>query len=258
MDIGKALTFYTEDERWVEKLAIGTGVLLISTILSTILVGVLGYFIVLGYCIRLMNNVKNGVTPVLPEWDQWGDDLVRGVKLFVVQFVWSLPLIVVMVPLFVGAAMADSSQSGSEFFGTVLILCGSCLAFLYGIFLFLVQPGFTVAFAEREEISDGLQVTKIWNWTMERIGQVALVMIVILVAGFIVQTVAFIAGILLCLVGLVVTVPLGQLIVYLFTYHLYGQLAQEGGSTAPAIADVEISPGSDEDDWEPPASIIEE
>lgn len=257
MDIGKALTFYTEDERWVEKLAIGTGVLLISTILSTILIGVLGYFIVLGYCIRLMNNVKNDVTPVLPEWDQWGDDLVRGLKLFVVQLVWSLPLIVVMVPLFIGAAMADSSQSGSEFFGTVLILCGSCLAFLYAIVLFLVQPGFTVAFAEREEISDGLQVTRIWNWTMERIGQVVLVMVVILVASFIVQTVAFIAGILLCLVGLVVTVPLSQLIVYLFTYHLYGQLAREGGSETSALTDAETLSASD-DDWEPPASIIEE
>ncbi len=257
MDIGKALTFYTEDERWVEKLAIGTGVLLISTILSVILVGVLGYFIVLGYCIRLMNNVKNDVTPVLPEWDQWGDDLVRGVKLFMVKFVWFLPLVLVMAPIIIGWAMADSGQSG-KFIGTVLVLCGSCLAFLYGIFFSLVQPGFTVAFAEREEISDGLQFTKVWSWTMERLGQVALVMIVILVASFIVQTVALIAGVILCLVGLVVTLPLGQLIIYLFTYHLYGQLAREGDSSAPAIADVELVSGSDDDDWEPPASIIEE
>ena len=93
---------------------------------------------------------------------------------------------------------------------------------------------------------------------MERLGQVALVMIVILVASFIVQTVALIAGVILCLVGLVVTLPLGQLIIYLFTYHLYGQLAREGDSSAPAIADVELVSGSDDDDWEPPASIIEE
>ena len=36
MDIGRALTYFTDDERWVEKTAIGTGVLLISTLLSLV------------------------------------------------------------------------------------------------------------------------------------------------------------------------------------------------------------------------------
>jgi hypothetical protein len=39
--------------------------------------------------------------------------------------------------------------------------------------------------------------------------------------------VAGITGLLLCIIGLIVTVPLGTLVTYLFQYHLYGQLARE-------------------------------
>ena len=42
MDIGKALTFITEDERYLEKLGIGVALLLISGIASVAFVGVLG------------------------------------------------------------------------------------------------------------------------------------------------------------------------------------------------------------------------
>lgn len=234
MDIGRALTFYMDDERWIEKVGIGTGVLLVSSLLSVVLIGVLGFFIVMGYTVRLMNNVKNDVTPVLPEWDQWGDDLVRGLKLFVVQFVWALPIILVIIPVVLGAAITDNSRNAGEFVGSMLILCGSCLSFLYGIFVTIVQPGFTVAFAEREDISDGLQVTKVWNWTQERLGDVIVVAIVYLVGSIIIGTVGSLVGVILCLVGLIVTIPLSQMVIYLLQYHLYGQLAREEGSTAPS------------------------
>lgn len=42
MDIGRALTYFSEDERWVEKTAIGTGLLLISSLLLVALIGVFG------------------------------------------------------------------------------------------------------------------------------------------------------------------------------------------------------------------------
>jgi hypothetical protein len=196
-----------------------------------------------------MNNVKNDVTPVLPEWDQWGDDLVRGLKLFVVQFVWSLPIILFIIPIVFGSALTDSGQGG-EFFGVALLLCGSCLAVLYGFFFMVIQPGITVAFAENEQISDGLQLSKIWNWTMDRLGQVVIVALVVLVAGAILQTIGAIVGLILCLVGVIVTVPLAYLITYFLTYHLYGQLARMGVASSDA-ADI---PGSDED-WIPPSII---
>lgn len=60
MDITKSLTFYLNDTRRVEKLNIGVALILISMILSPVLVGFLGYLILAGYCIRLVQNVRNG------------------------------------------------------------------------------------------------------------------------------------------------------------------------------------------------------
>ena len=114
MDIGRALTFYTEDERWIEKTAIGTGVILLSILLSFILVGVVGFLIVMGYGVRLLQNVRDDVSPVLPEWDQWGDDLSRGFKLFVVQLIWALPIILIVVPITIVTILVGNSGAAAQ------------------------------------------------------------------------------------------------------------------------------------------------
>lgn len=249
MDIGRALTFFTEDERWIEKTAIGTGVLLLSTLLTFILVGVVGFLIVMGYSVRLLQNVRDGVTPILPEWDQWGEDLSRGFKLFVVQFVWALPIVLISVPILILTVAVGSGGGDAEAFAFLLALCASCIIVIVGIAYTLIQPAVTIFFAEREEIGDGLQIARIWDWTRAHIGEVVIVTIVYLVGSTIIGTVGSIAGIILCGVGLLVTLPLAQLVIYYLQFHMYGQLAP----AAPAKAD-DLAPGG-EDDFTPPTII---
>lgn len=226
MDIGKALTFITDDPRWKEKLAIGTGVVLVSTILSFILIGVVGYLIVMGYMVRLLQNVRDNHTHPLPEWDQWGDDLVRGAKLFVVLLVWSLPIVVFAIPSAIGGALADSRADATVLMGNIILICSSCLMIIYGFLLAVIMPGATIAFSSNERISSGLQVREIWEWTQDNLGQVVIVAIVYLAASIGISLVASIVGVLLCVIGLIVTIPLATLVTYIFQHHLYGQLAR--------------------------------
>ena len=237
MDIGRALTYFSEDERWVEKTAIGTGLLLISTLLLVALIGVLGYFILFGYLVRLLQNVRDDVHPVLPEWDRWGDDLVRGVKLACVVVVWALPIVLIFFPAFIiSYIVAESTPYNSNYPGgsvaSIIMSCASCLSFLFGIAYAVMQPGFTIAFARNEAIGDGLQVSEIWDWTRDNIGNAAIVAILTVIASMIITTVGSIVGLILCVIGAVVTVPLSQLIVYYFQSHLYGQLARVAGEGA--------------------------
>lgn len=233
MDIGRALTYFSEDERWVEKTAIGTGLLLISSLLLVALVGVLGYFILFGYLVRLLQNVRDDVHPVLPEWDRWGDDLIRGVKLACVYLVWTLPIMLVSAPLFiVGVVISENVRSPDGDIGVILSVCALCLQFFVGIAYLVFQPGFTIAFARNETIKDGLQVSEIWDWTRDNIGNVAIVAILTVIASMIITTVGSIVGLILCVIGAVVTVPLSQLIIYYFQSHLYGQLARVAGEGA--------------------------
>lgn len=236
MDIGRSLTFYTEDPRWKEKLGIGIGVVLISSLLSFMLVGLVGFFILMGYCVRLLQNVRDGDTYPLPEWDQWGDDLARGLKLFVVTFIWVLPIIVALVPTILGGALADGSRNGGgEFIGVTLVLCGVCLATIYAFILLVLTPGISAMFAEDEQISSGLKIREIWQWTRERIGEVMIVTVLVIAVGFALSLIAPL-GAILCLVGLLITLPASVLLNYLITYHLYGQLARSGRSTSVAKA----------------------
>ena len=240
MDIGRALTFFTEDERWIEKTAIGTGVLLLSTLLSFVLVGIVGFLIVMGYSVRLLQNVRDGVNPVLPEWDRWGDDLSRGFKLFVVQFIWALPIILIIVPITLVSVLVGNSGGGdAEGFAVLLALCATCVSFIVAIFYMIIQPAITIFFAENEEISAGLQIGRIWDWTRSHIGEVMIVTIVYIVGSMIIGTVGSIAGVILCGIGLVVTLPLAQLVIYYLQFHLYGQLAPAlaGGSRSMDVAD---------------------
>ncbi len=239
MDIAKALTFITEDERWLEKLAIGVGIVLISSFLAPVLIGLLGFFIVAGYAIRLLQNVRDGQPRPLPEWNQWSEDFVRGLKIAIVTLIWALPIFVVVVPMGVGAALADSGREVAEIFGGLILFGSLSLTVLYGLVVAFLTPGFTIAFARDEEIRSGLQLTEIWQWTQQHLGQVLLIGIVYLAASFALGLVAMLTGLLLCGVGLLVTMPLSTLVMMLFQHHLYGQLARQSTEpTTPTIAAV--------------------
>lgn len=236
MDITKALTFITEDERWVEKLAIGVGVILVSGLLTPMLIGLLGFFIIAGYSIRLLQNVRDGQPRPLPEWNQWSEDFVRGFKIAVVTLIWALPIFVVVIPMGIGAALADSGRDAVEVFGSLIIFGGVCLTMIYGLIVTFLTPGFTIAFARDEEIRSGLQLTEIWRWTQQNLGQVVLVGIIYVAASFALSLVAMLTGALLCGVGLIATIPLSILVTMFFQHHLYGQLARGVPRSTPAAA----------------------
>lgn len=236
VDYAKSLTFITEDERWMEKLGIGTVVLIGSFLLSFILIGLVGFLIVAGYCVRLLQNVRDDHPKPLPEWDQWGDDLIRGFKLVVVSIVWALPSIILSIPLGIGNAMvANGGEDAVNVFGSMILLCGGCLTALYGLFVLLMTPGYSIAYARDEQISSGVQFSRILSWTRQNLSQVGVAVIVYLLASLVIGLVGGLGGLLLCIIGLVVTIPLATLVTYLFQYHLYGQLARafplDGGLT---------------------------
>jgi len=239
MDITKSLTFYLDDPRRIEKLGVGTAVVLIRTILAPVLIGMVGFVILTGYAIRLLQNVRDGVEYPLPEWDRWSEDLSVGFKYVVAVLVYALPLMVLWIPTAVGAAMTDSSR-GAGFVGVPLLVLGMCLITIYGIFLALASPGITIAFARDNEIRSAFDVSAIWEWTRAHVGPVIVATLVYLAASMVLAIGGSIVGALLCVVGLIVTVPLATLLTTVVQYHLYGQLAREYG--APVRNTTHVTP----------------
>ncbi len=248
MDFIKALTFITDDPRWKEKIAIGAALGLLSFLIVPV-------FIVIGYTLRLMQNIRDGRQLPLPEWDDWSGDLVRGFKLFVVYLIWALPLILVSIPMTIGGIMADSDNFARTL-GVTIVVGASCLTAIYGIFITLMTPGFTLWFARDEEIRSGLQLSEIFQWTREHITDVILFMLAYIVASFVISTVASIVGVLLCIVGLIVTLPVATFVIYVYQFNLLGQIAYKDSTgrvyyppAAAPVAPPPVAPppASDED-----------
>lgn len=249
IDYGKALSFFTEDPRWKEKLAIGTGVAIASFVVSAILVlapsfifymlfpwptastlssslvyGV-GVIFLAGYGVRLLQNVRDGQIQPLPEWNQWGNDLIRGFRLVVVNLIWLLPILIISIPAWLGNLILNNNNEAIAFLGGMLLTGGLCLIFLYDLFVAIMMPGFTIAFARDEQIGSGLQIRPIWQWTYQHLSQVISVAVICLIAQVVLAVIATTIGVILCGIGLFVTLPLAILVTYLFQAHLYGQLA---------------------------------
>ncbi len=81
MDIARAFSHPFADQNWLKKALIG-GVVMVIPVVD---------FMGLGYGVRHLRNLLDGVETPLPEWDSWGDDFRRGLYP-------SLALIIYMIP----------------------------------------------------------------------------------------------------------------------------------------------------------------
>jgi hypothetical protein len=225
MEFIKPLTAIPADPRWKEKLAIGTAVVLVSSFLMFILVGVLGYLILIGYCVRLMANIDKGERFPLPEWNDWSGDLSRGFKLGVVYVVWALPLLFLSLPMVFGGILTDSDSGIVNGIGALAMMVGYCLAMLYGLALLVFSPGYTIHFVRGgDQIGAGLRLSAVWEWTKGHVSEVILYTVAYIVASMIISIAASVVGVLLLCVGLIVTIPLGTLLQTVYQFNLLGQI----------------------------------
>lgn len=207
MDIGRAITYVFQDPQWLKKVLIG-GLLFFIPIIGWLIIG--------GYWLRIIRQVAQGNDVPLPEWNDFGGDLVRGLKGFVVYVVWALPVIVLAVCT--GALGVISDGTGSDAaraMAAALALVGNCLSFLISLVVAFFQPLFYSRLAMSEQIGDGLAFGAIFSEVQGRFVD----LLVVLLVAFVISLVASF-GLLLCLIGIVFTSFLG----YVMTCHLYGQV----------------------------------
>lgn len=238
MDVGKSLSFVFEDKRWLEKTLIGGLILLGTLVLSWTFIGlIVGAGLLYGYMVEVVRNVRRHAPYPLPEWDNWGDKIVLGIKYGIVYLVWSLPLLLIWIPFIILTILVGESGSdtASVIFAIVLV-CGTCVVLLYSLLLLLVSPGITIRFAERGNIADGLAVSAILSFTREHLGDVILAVIVILAVNLL----AAVVGLILCGIGLLFTNFWAMVVMG----HVYGQigLGKGTGLTSPPGPRYDLSP----------------
>ncbi|MCS7221289.1 MAG: DUF4013 domain-containing protein [Anaerolineae bacterium] len=225
MDIGKAFGFVFEDPEWLIKVLVGGLVILGGVLLSPILVGFFLLFVLEGYSIQLLKNVRDGLKHPLPRWDNWGDKAVKGLKLFVIFLIWAIPIIAVSLVSFVISALAADNQDLTPVAAAASI-CLACVSFLWGIWLAVLSPAICVRFAETEQISAGFELSRLLAFIRDNLGDIIVAVLISLVASI----VALIAGFILCAIGLLFTGFWAGLV----QFHLFGQIARRDAARRAA------------------------
>ena len=226
MDIGKSFSFVFEDDRWITKILIAAAILAVGWVFVW-LVGIpllLAILLLAGYQIEITRRVIRGVTPVLPEWNDWGKLLSEGVKFAVIGLVYSLPAIVVSICLGVPISLVGENSNGDPTWVS-WVLGGplACLSILWSIFVALVLPAAVAFYVANDDLAAAFRFGEVVRFAYKNLSTYVVTAIMSWVAGLIGGL-----GTVVCGIGWLATYPYSIMV----TGHLYGQAYLE--ATKPA------------------------
>jgi hypothetical protein len=211
MKFGDAFTYVFQDPDWFKKIIIPG--------LIGMLLPVIGQMVLLGWSLKVtLNVIRNDPSP-LPEMD-FGADLGRGFKAWVVALVYAIPMIIFYIPIMIAAILSGNANDSNSMMAVVAITstCFGLLMMLYGIVMTLVLPAAYARVAINDSIGSGLAFGEVIGMVRKNFMPYLLVFVGSIAAGFISSL-----GSIACVIGVFLTVPYSMAILG----HLYGQAYME-------------------------------
>ena len=206
MDFGRGVSYIRQDPAWLAKVLIGS---LIS------LVPILN-FAALGYALDVLRNVYNGVETPLPEWgENFGDHFVRGLLAVVIQFIYALPIVVLMCVMFALGwltVLATGSEDGAGM--PIAMLCMMPFLFAGTLFLSLLGMIGAARYAITNDFGQALRVGEVVAEFRRGLGMWLGLLVAIVLGGLVVG------------LGVAITCGLGALLGFYFTLVQYHWMAQ--------------------------------
>ncbi len=198
MDFGLAFTFPFKDQQWFKKLIIPGLVSLIP---------IVGQFFLMGFGLNVAKRVIDRNPETLPELD-FGNDLKRGFMTFVVGLGYSLPLIILalifgIIMVAIGGLASNSDSGVAGIISVILGVGFGIVSILYGIVVaFFTSAAFGNYLAKNEQLGAAFRIQEIWGFLKK-----ALIPYLLVIVGGIIANLIGSLGSIICVVGLLVTMP---------------------------------------------------
>lgn len=190
MDIGKAITFPADDEKWFSKLIIGAVVTAIPIV----------NFAWMGYMIDILRNVMAGYDKPLPEWDDFGQKFLEGLLLWLASFLYGIPVFILICIPAVMFGVGGLATEGADIQETLLgVFTGvgalfACLIVLYTFLLSFYFPAVTINFARKGNFGSCFEFGTILGIVSSDLGKYVTAWLVAIVAGIVLGIVISVVG----------------------------------------------------------------
>lgn len=234
MDITKALTYISEDKEWLTKL----GIAILISLLSFLIIPIP---LLIGYSVAISRNVKTGVEPPLPAWEDWGGFFRDGLNIIIAQLVYTFPFWLLSCIVFVSTIgfeglaqrMDNPDLLGAAFLATFGLV--GCLVLLFAVALMFISPAIVLQYLRTNELSACLRFGEVISLARQNLGDILMVTAISIGLGIILSLVFGVLNIIPCLgqlASLLLSFAVGPYIMAV-TGHLYGQIAQKLEGKAP-------------------------
>lgn len=157
-----------------------------------VLVGLVCRFLVLGYLRRTAKSILDGTADGLPAWDRTADDIVAGLKLWLVAVALWLPAIGIVA----GLTLLVMALSSPTFAWLPIVVLGPPAVL---ITLFYLPAGLLATVAE-EDVFAGFNFDRVAGVIGQAFGPYAVAFLVAIAAEIIAQF-----GLLICCIGIFAT-----------------------------------------------------
>ncbi len=235
MDVAKAFTYFSEDDRWVGKLGIGVLVSVASFL-------ILPAFLLYGYAVGIARNVMNGEKRPLPEWEDLGTLFKDGLVMFIAGVVYTLPFWLLICVAFASTigfgGLSEATQISEDAIAAgVLATWGLiiCLTMVFALAFFFISPAIVIQYVRKGDLGACFRFGEVLAIVRDNFADILIAALTPFAASFVLSIVFGLLNIIPCL-GTIAAFFLSFAITpYLsvVTGHLYGQIAGKIGGTPP-------------------------
>jgi hypothetical protein len=209
MEFGTPFSFPFKDQDWFKKIIIPGLVAIIP---------IVGQMTLFGWGLDVARRLIKNEPVLLPEFD-FGRQLAQGFKGFVISLVYSIPLIIFILPINLVPIIGSSMDSNTLQYLTIGVgcICGG-LALIYAIAMALMLPASLGNFLAKDSLGAGFKIGEVFG--LVKAAPVAYLLV--LVGGIIAGIISGL-GSIGCGVGILLTAPFGMAI----NGHFMGQAYKE-------------------------------
>ncbi len=185
MDIGRALAGITDDKDWLVKLALAALVTGFAALTTPILIGLVGWAVLLGYITQVVRRVRLNERQPLPAWGDWMGLMRLGWPALLAYIVYLLPNLLVG-----GCSLVLIISTSNTSFTATGVLLGllCCLVPLLLLYNVLTIPLFGLGlgrYASDPVIGVFFDFSRLWGEMSASWGLTGMYVLVIAVFSFV-------------------------------------------------------------------------